>query len=72
MLTVSIVNDRTGTEAAGNYAFEVAVNSKIIHSGRIIGHDRSQSWRSLLLKIARLDDETQTEETIEKELRWPD
>jgi len=47
MLTIKIVNDGTGTQAIGNYRYQVMVNETVIESGDVKGHKRGD-WRKLV------------------------
>lgn len=51
MLTIQIVNDRTGTDTAANYTYRVLVNRDEIDRGVIKGHDRSRHWTVLVRQL---------------------
>lgn len=51
MLTIEILNDRTGTDASANYRYRVLVNGTEIDRGTVKGHDRSQHWTVLVRKL---------------------
>ena len=58
MLIVRIRNDGTGDVRIANYDYEVCVTTgprtlKVIASGRIEKHDRTQDWRALVRKTLR-------------------
>lgn len=48
MIEIQIINDTTGTDEIGNYAFWVLVNNSLIDEGEIKGHNREDSWQKLL------------------------
>jgi len=52
MLTIRIINDKTGTDDAANYNYYVAVNLTEIATGHVEGHDRKDGWAGLLKMIA--------------------
>lgn len=56
MITLHIVNDRTGTNTSANYKYVVMVNGKTIDEGRVKGHNRADDWRKLVKLIAMAGD----------------
>ena len=48
MLLIKIVNDGTGDKLAGNYCYQVFINSELISSGKIKNHNRSHGWKELV------------------------
>jgi len=53
MLTINIHNDGSGTEDSAHYDFLVLVNDKEIDRGRVTGHNRSDDWRTLVMRLLR-------------------
>lgn len=53
MLTINIHNDGSGTEDSANYDFTVLVNSREINRGRVIGHNRTDDWKALVMRLLR-------------------
>ncbi len=51
MLTITIINDSTGTDDAANYHYEIAINWIIVGEGRIKGHNRADGWRALVREM---------------------
>lgn len=51
MLKIEITNDETGTDESANYTYVVRVGDKILESGTIEGHNRSDGWRYLVTLI---------------------
>ena len=50
MLSITIINDNTGTDENANYTHLVRSNYKVVASGRVIGHSRADGWRVLALR----------------------
>jgi hypothetical protein len=48
MLTIIIHNDGTGTNESANYDYQVKINSELIASGEIVGHNRDDGWENLV------------------------
>jgi hypothetical protein len=48
MLIIKIQNDGTGNVKVGNYRYTVMVNNDTIDCGYIIGHKRTNGWRTLV------------------------
>lgn len=67
-LIIVITNNKTGTNQAANYSYEVRVNSAVIESGHIENHDRSQGWKNLVRML--LDDSVQDEPPAALEKRY--
>lgn len=51
MLIVDLHNDGTGNLECANYTAEVRVNFTVIHRQRIVGHQRSAGWPTLLRRL---------------------
>lgn len=54
MLTITFINDGTGTKEKGNYHWKVYVNEKIIAQGHIKGHIRKLGWQALVGKFEKI------------------
>lgn len=52
MLSVEIINDRTGTSEIGNYRYDVYINLIKIINGTVTGHERSKGIPDLLRMVA--------------------
>jgi len=56
VLTITILNDQTGTVEIGNYTNRVVVNRDVIAEGRIDGHKRELGWVSLVADVLCKED----------------
>lgn len=52
MLILKIHNDDTGDEATGNYDYRAYINSYLIASGRVEGHNRKAGAARLIALVA--------------------
>jgi hypothetical protein len=52
MLKIEITNDQTGSDNIANYDYKVFINGIMIDSGKVLDHNRSLGWRSLLVQAA--------------------
>jgi len=52
VLTLKLVNDGTGDDIIGNYDVTVTVNTRVIWTGRVEGHDRRGGWPWLIWQLA--------------------
>ena len=62
MLVITFQNDGTGTKKLGNYDWKVAVNGKLIASGRLKGYNRRMGWQGLIGKFEKIAWESFCEE----------
>ena len=53
MLTLTIINDETGTHKKANYKYYVFINSNMIEQGEVKGHDRDKGWKKLVEMILK-------------------
>jgi len=52
MLTITFINDGSGTEIEGNYRFKVEINGRKISEGVMLGHNRCLGWEGLVAQFA--------------------
>jgi hypothetical protein len=52
VLLITCHNDLTGRDPLGNYDIVVRVNTKVIWTGRVEGHNRDDGWVALIKQIA--------------------
>ena len=46
MLTITFINDGSGTEIEGNYRFKVEINGRKISEGVMLGHNNAEVLHS--------------------------
>jgi len=51
MVEIKIWNDETKTGDFADYEYTVRIGDKIIESGKIVGHNKNNGWRALLVWI---------------------
>ena len=50
MLSITFLNDKTGTEDVANYEVTVWVNRDVVARGRVEGHQRAEGWQALVAR----------------------
>lgn len=52
MLLITLVNDKTGSHAVGNYDCRIFINRTLLATGRVENYDRADGWQGLVKKLS--------------------
>lgn len=66
MITITIVNDKSGNQNIASYDYEVYVNRDCVAKGRVEDFFRSQGWIGLVELMCKIEAQKDAREMIAK------